>query len=341
MRTHFPVFAIAAVGASGFLFACTINNTTNTGDDAGETPSPDSGMTTTPDGGTVVTDDAAVDAGDAATPEPQAYIRLAQWAPDLPAADVCVTQSGAGWVGQLPQLAQIVADADGGAVGDGGTPSIAFPQVTSYLIIPPGTYDVRLVAAGSADCGTGLVDLTGATIAQNTYTTIAAMGEAVPVGGDQMLKLAAFPDEVTAPAGQIALRFVNASPSQALTPADLGTGSLAGTGGPWAPLFAGVVFGQTGASAVDAGAAVDGSGYIAINPLQTATISAHASASATDATVAANDVSIAAGSATTIALVNGVSNGQAASAVKLLQCGDVDDSAGTSLLSTCSVISTQ
>jgi hypothetical protein len=39
MRTHFPVFAIAAVGASGLLFACTINNTTtNPGDDAGETP---------------------------------------------------------------------------------------------------------------------------------------------------------------------------------------------------------------------------------------------------------------------------------------------------------------
>ena len=73
----------------------------------------------------------------------------------------------------------------------------------------------------------------------------------------------------------------------------------------------------------------------------TATLSAHPSTSAHDATVALNDVSIAATSAATVALVNGVSNGLASGAVKLLQCADVDDSTGTSLLTTCSIISTQ
>ncbi len=344
MRTYFPVIVLAA-GAGGLLFACTVNTTTNNtgpvGDDAGDV-SPDSGtIVTTPDGGTVATDDGAIDAADAATAEPQAYIRLAHWSPDAPAVDVCINQAGADWTGQLPQLAQIVADADAGAAVDGGAAGITFPQVTSYLIIPPDTYEVRLVAAGSADCGTSLVDLATVTINANTYTTIAAVGEMTPVGGDQALALTPFTDDVTAPAGQIALRFVNASPSQALTPADLGTGSFAGTGGPWAPLFTGVSFGQTGATAGSDAGTVDGNGYVALNPLQTATLSAHASASAMDATVAVNDVSISAASATTVALVNGVSNGLASSAVKLLQCADIDNSTGTSLLSTCNVISTQ
>jgi Domain of unknown function (DUF4397) len=346
MRTYFPVIALAAVGAGGLLFACTVTTTTNnngtTGDDAGETP--DAGTTTTtPDGGTVVTDDGAVtvDSGDAATATPQAYIRIAQWSPDAPAVDVCINQAAGDWTGQTPQLAQIVADADGGALGDGGATGITFPQVTSYLIIPPDTYEVRLVAAGSADCSTGLVDLTSVTIAANTYTTIAAVGEQAPVGGDQALVLTPLSDEVTAPAGQIALRFVNASPSQSLTPADLGTGSLAGTGGPWAPVFTGVAFGQTGATSGSDAGAVDANGYVAMGQLSTATLSSHQSMSAQDATIALNDVSIAATSAATVALVNGVSNGLAASAVKLLQCADVDNSAGASLLTTCNIISTQ
>jgi hypothetical protein len=144
---------------------------------------------------------------------------------------------------------------------------------------------------------------------------------------------------VSAPAGQIALRFVNASPGQSLSPADLGTGSMAGSGGLFVPLFTGVSFAKTGTGS-DAGT-VDANGYLAIIPLATATLSAHPTAAATDGTVALNDVTITATSAATVALVNGVSNGLASSAVKLLQCADVDDSAGTSLLSTCSIISTQ
>jgi hypothetical protein len=235
-----------------------------------------------------------------------------------------------------------VADADAGAVGDGGAAGVTFPQVTLYLVLPPGTYEVRLVAAGSTDCSTSLVDLPSLAIAANTYTTIAVIGEKTPVGGDQALALTSFTDEVTAPAGQIALRFVNASPSQTLTQgADLGTGSQAGTGGPWAPLFSGVAFGHTGASNGSDAGTVDANGYLAFNPLQTATLSAHATATATDATIALNDVSIPAASAATVALVNGVSNGTTAGAMKLLQCPDVDNSTGTSLLTTCNIISTQ
>jgi Domain of unknown function (DUF4397) len=347
MRTHFPAIAVATIGAGGLLFACTVTTTTNNngpaGDDASVVTPTDDSSAPTPDGGTVVSvgDDAGVDSGDAATAAPQAYIRIAHWSPDAPAADVCVNTAGADWTGQTPQLAQLVAAGDAGTLGDGGAVGVSFPQVTSYLIIPPGSYAVRLVAAGSADCSTALVDLANVTLAARSYTTIAALGEATPVGTDQPLSLAPFTDDVTAPAGQIALRFINASPAPTLAPADLGTGSLAGSGGPFAPLFTGVAFGQTGATSGSDAGTVDANGYVAIGPLATATLSAHPTATASDATVALNDVTIAATSAATVALVNGVSNGLASSAVKLLQCSDVDDSTGSSLLSTCSVVSTQ
>jgi hypothetical protein len=347
MRTHFPVIALTAIGAGGLLFACTVNTTTNNnngstggGDDAGEMAA-DTGTTMTTPDATAVGDDAAVDSGDAATGTPQAYIRLAHWSPDAPAADFCVEPAGTVWAGQTPQLAQIVADADAGALGDGGSAGITFPQVTSYLILPPGTYEVRLVAAGSADCSTGLADLPSLAIGANTYTTVAAIGEKTPVAGDQALALTSFTDDVGAPAGQIALRFVNVSPAQALMQADLGWGSQSGAGGMWAALFTGVAFGHTGASVGSDAGTVDPNGYVAINALQTATLSAHATASASDATIALNDVSIPAMSAATVALVNGVSNGTASGAVKLLQCTDVDNSTGTSLLTTCTIISTQ
>ena len=191
MRIHFPVIAIAAVGAGGLLFACTVTTTTNNnapGDDAGTVQPGSDSSTPEPDTGTVTPgDDSGTDASDAATVTPQAYVRIAHWSPDAPAVDVCFDTVGAAWTGQVPQLAQIVAAGDAGAVGDGGAAGVTFPQVTSYLIIPPGSYEVRLVAAGSTDCSTSLVDLASVTLAANSYTTIAAVGEAAPVASDQPL----------------------------------------------------------------------------------------------------------------------------------------------------------
>jgi hypothetical protein len=337
MRTDFPVVVSAVLGAVGLLFAC--DNTGSVGDDASAQPSDAS--TPTPDGSSTVMNGAAGEAsssGDTAMVTPQAYVRIAQWSPDAPAVDVCFNLVGAPWTGQVPHLARVVAARDAGAPGDAGAAGISFPQVTSYLVIPPGSYEVRLVVAGSADCSRPVIDLATVTLAASSFTTIAALGESTPVGTDQPLSLVPFVDEVSAPPGQIALRFINASPgAPTLAQADLGTGSLAGAGGPFAPLFTGVGFGKTAGS--DAGA-VDANGYVASTPLATATLSAHPTAVGADATVALNDVTITATRAATVALVNGVSK-IASSAPKLLQCADVDNSAGSSLLSTCSIISTQ
>jgi hypothetical protein len=339
----------AALAAGGLIAACTVNSTTNNngtnpaGDDAGNTPAPDSGL---PDGAVAV-EDAAVDAEDAAAPE--AFVRFAHWSPDAPAVDICFNPAGGAWAAQTPALGQIVAAPDAGAAADAGdagddggsgVTGVTFRQVTSYLVIAPGTYGVRLVAAGATDCGTGIVDLASVTLNANTYTTVAALGEATPVGTDQALKLASFADDVTAPASQIALRFINASPNASLAPADFGDGSLVGNGGPFSALFTGVAFGAAGTSAGTDAGTVDANGYLATLPLAGATLSAHATSGAQDTTTALDDVTISGGAAT-IALIDGVSNGSAASAAKLLLCADADDSASTSLFAQCSIVSTE
>jgi hypothetical protein len=345
MRAYVPA---AALAASGLIVACTVNSTTNNngtnppGDDAGNTTAPDSGL---PDGALAV-EDAAADAEDAAAPE--AFVRFAHWSPDAPAVDICFNPAGGAWAAQTPALGQVVAAPDAGAASDAGddggsgVTGVTFRQVTSYLVIAPGTYGVRLVAAGAADCGTGIVDLTSVTLNANTYTTVAALGEATPVGTDQPLKLASFADDVTAPASQIALRFINASPNASLTlsQADFGEGSLVGNGGPFSALFTGVAFGAAGTSAGTDAGTVDANGYLATLPLAGATLSAHATLGAQDTTTALDDVIISGGAAT-IALIDGVSNGSAASAAKLLLCADADDSASTSLFAQCSIVSTE
>jgi Domain of unknown function (DUF4397) len=336
MRTHVPVIAIAVIALGGLLFACTTTNNNGPGRDAGS-PRGEDASTPTADGSATV-DGAPGDAGDAAV-TPGAYVRIANWSPDAPAVEVCFNEAGASsWTGQVPRFARIVAAGDAETLADAGAAGISFPQVTSYLLITPGSYEVRLVVAGAADCSKPVVDLAMVTLAVSSYATIAALGEATPVGMDPPLSLVPFTDEVSAPPGQIALRFINASPSPTLTPADLGTGSIAGSGGLFAPLFAAVGFGKVAGSD---GGTIDVNGYAASTPFATATLSAHPTAAGADTTVALNDVTISATSAATVALVNGVGSGPASGGAKLLQCADADKGAGTSLLSTCSIISTQ
>jgi hypothetical protein len=331
---HLPVGAVAALATGAVLLACTVTTTNNNVlPNEGGSPGDDASTPPAADGATVMaTPDAAADAMDeTVVPTPTAFVRVAHFSPDAPIADVCFAQGGSSWTGVMPQIAAIAAANDAGAMFDGGAAGLAFTEATSYLSISPGTYDVRLVAAGSADCNTGLADLSSVTFAAGSFTTVAAVGEKTPVQSDAALKLVSFTDDVTAPAGQVALRFINAAPG--VMSADFGTGSLAGDGGPFSLLFAGVAFGAAGGGS-DAGA-VDANGYLAFTPLSGATLSAHVTASASDSAKAVNQVTVSSGAAT-FALVGGISG---SSLPKLVECADVDDSQGTSLLSQCSVVS--
>jgi Domain of unknown function (DUF4397) len=357
MRTRLPfvAVAVAAVSAGALSLACPACS----GDSA--RPSAIDSGAPTPDGGPA--DDATSDAGEAGPPG--AYVRLAHWSPDAPAIDVCFAPPGEDWTAQVPRLladagpgadasagagadASAGGDASGGAKGDGGPgeagalgdgggfagPGVAFPQVTSYLELAPDTYAVRLVTAGASDCSTALVELAAVKLAAGSFTTVAAVGDATPGPGEAPLKIVSFLDDVTAPAGQIALRFVNASPG--LMTVDFGTGSLSGAGGAFAPLFRGVAFGQAGAGAESDAGAVDANGYLAAGAYAGATLSAHVTATATDTATAANDVDVRAGSAATMALIGRVTGGGSA---ELLQCADADDTSTGARLAQCEIVS--
>ena len=343
MRSHWPRVATVAVGAGGLLLACTVNSTTvvNPGNDAGTTPPGNDADTSTEDSATGDAIATQSDAGPDASPEaatPQAFVRIAQWSPDVGTADVCFATQGASFSAETPQLAPMFVTSDAGTAvdgGDGGATGLAFPQVTSYLVIPPGAYTVRLVAAGAADCNASLADLASVTLNDGTYTTLAAVGERMPMQTDQPLKLVSFADDVTAPTGQIALRFINASPQ--LLSVDLGTGSLANAGTPFSPLFTGVAFGTAGSAAGTDAGTVDANGYLASNPFAGATLSAHLSTNSATDTVTATSVTVSAPSAATIAVIGGVTGDP--TPPRFLQCADVDDSTGASLLAQCSIIS--
>jgi len=335
MRIRTTRAALLTIGAAGYWLAsaaCTVNSVTNngTGDDAGTTNTDAGADTGTVDTDSGVDTDAGIDA-DAA--EPQAFVRLAHLSPDAPAVDVCFTSAGSDYTGQTPQLAQITTVIDAGTTADGGAVvGLSYPQVTTYLIVPPGAYAVRLVAAGSVDCSTPVADLASVTLNDGTYTTVAAVGEAHVVQTDQALKLVSFADEVTAPAGTSALRFINASPS--LTSVDFGTGTNAAT--TFAPLVTGVAFGAAGTTlGADAGT-IDASGYLSSQPLAGATLSAHVTNGSADTATAAS-VTVNAASAATFVLIGGVTGGGAPA--QLLECPDADDSAAASLIADCTIVS--
>jgi hypothetical protein len=101
-------------------------------------------------------DATAGDGSDDAAPEAaaptQALVRFANLAPDMRAVDVCLAVHGTGAF-KGPLLAQSMATA--GLPPDANAPGLSFTNVSGYLAIDPGTYDLRLVVAGSASCTVG------------------------------------------------------------------------------------------------------------------------------------------------------------------------------------------
>jgi FlaG/FlaF family flagellin (archaellin) len=304
----------AGMGAANPMVGCASSSTTTS--DAGAKAPGDSGPTSTPS-------DSGADA--AAAVNPRAFVRVAQWSPDAPAVDVCFAPQGGSFSGQMPRLAATHPAIDSGAAG------LVFPRVTSYFALSPGAYTVRLVTAGASNCDAKIQDLSPLPFEDTTYTTIAAIGEVTPVGMDRPLQLVSFADDAAAPSGQIALRFINASPS--MTAVDLGTNSIENQ--MFSGLFVDVGFGQAGGAAGSDAGAIDDNGYLASNALSGATLSAHATPTETDAAIA-NNVTIAAGSAATVALVDGVTNGSVA---KLLLCADGANATVQGSFSDCALIS--
>jgi hypothetical protein len=225
-----------------------------------------------------------------------AMARVAHLSPDAPAVDFCV-DGGSGFIGPVLK-------------GAGDTDGLAYSEVTQYLPLPAGTYDVRLVAPNAADCTTalgGLPDVEGVALAADAAYTAAATGMLTPPSGTEPFAIELYADTITATnAAKAYVRFIHAS---ADTPAvDVGTGS----GGSFTAVWSNVEF-------PNVGDAPGGGDYLETDPLTNVTLSARASGTTADALVL-NGVSVPAGAVVTAFAIGNL--GGAPQPLKVLVCID-------------------
>jgi hypothetical protein len=233
-----------------------------------------------------------------ASPPTLSFVRLADFAPDAPASgyDFCLTLAGTTtWMGPL-----LASSFPRGSLGQGGANGIQFPWVSAYLGVPPGTYDLQLVAPGATDCQTGVIaptfGLPGLVV--GAHTTFAVVGNVLQRGSDAALKIAVFADDTTV-TERAALRFINAISTVGY--ADVGTGlEMNGT---FAPLVIDVAFATVGMVLADGGA-TDPNGYLTLAPVSGAVFSAHPTGVTTTDSDSATNVSLMARSVTTVVLLD-------------------------------------
>jgi pimeloyl-ACP methyl ester carboxylesterase len=217
-------------------------------------------------------------------------VRVAHLVPDAPAVDLCVKS------GRLPFLGPVLKTL--------GTPQgISYGQVSRYVPLPAGTYSIRVVAPGAADCNTPLAGLadTEVKVGKRSQTTVAATGD---LASFQLTPYAEQPSgEDEDNTSQV--KFVHASPG---TPAvDVGFGYSTN----FTPAFTNVPF---------RGAAPTGeTRYASVPAADYATISARATGTTDDAIVV-DGLPLPAGQRTTAFAIGKI--GDAKTPLSLLVCAD-------------------
>jgi hypothetical protein len=205
----------------------------------------------------------------------------------------------------------------------GAPGGLQYPQVTTYVELPPARYDVRIVRAGdpSGCANAAVADTAGVAVDKGVTATVAAIGVLDRSGAaahDPGFRLAVFADATSTSAGKGKLRFIHASPG---TPnVDVGLG----VGHGFQRVFANVAFSTFGTNAP-----LDSLGYIEASPF-TAPVTARLAGATTDA-LTVPSVTLAAGQIAT-AFAIGNKTGSAANPLRVLLC---DDRKNTGLLTAC------
>lgn len=115
-------------------------------------------------------------------PAPEtARIRMVHASPDAPAVDIC-------------------------ANGAAAFSNVAFPGLTDYATVAEGTYQIRVVAAGSGCAGGGVINA-ALPLPADTETTVVALNTL-----DSIEPLVLEDDNAAPSAGNAKVRFVHASP---------------------------------------------------------------------------------------------------------------------------------
>jgi len=122
---------------------------------------------------------------------PKASLRVAHFAPDVPAVDVFLKSPGAA-----------------NSAGNRLLQNVSFPAATAYSSVNAGTYDASAALAGTL---TGVVNLNGANLAGGTSTSVFATGLLGGTGA-QALALRAYVDDRTPASGKAKVRVIHLSP---------------------------------------------------------------------------------------------------------------------------------
>ena len=122
---------------------------------------------------------------------PQASLRVAHFASDVPAVDVFVKAPGAA-----------------NAAGNRFLQNVAFPAATGFTSVSAGTYDASVSLTGTL---TGVLNLNGANLAAGSSTSVFATG-LLGGTGNQALALRAYADDRAPVAGKAKVRVIHLSP---------------------------------------------------------------------------------------------------------------------------------
>ena len=267
-----------------------------------------------------------------------AGIRIANWSPGAPAIDFCIAPHGT-TAFQGPILANTAPALVDAGTCPPGLVGLAFTEVSSYSLIQPQQYDVRIVVAGATSCFPGIIDGTALPkLSASAFETVALIGDTTATGSAPGQQVTGFLDDWTpAPAG-VALRFIHAVPS--LSALDFGTG----TGSSFQTLFPSVAFDSADKTAMGlegGAAAVDSNSYTMLPELSSVPLSARVHGAvavdggAVQSVAVAPNVSAAAGSVLTIVAIGPVGDGDAPAS--LLEC--VDNAGTACTFANCTVIS--
>lgn len=250
-------------------------------------------------------------------------LRFAVLSPDAPAVDFCIAPYGTSSFG-TPLIAQIADQLD-----VDGSDGLSFGQVSVYMQVPAGRYELRIVESGDSSCSTKLIaDVTLASLTNDAWHTIALVGDLSVAGADPAASIAVFEDDSEGKIGYAKLRFIHAAPG--LGALDLG---LRAGDGDFEALFSGVRFGQVGT--VSPFGLLDANGYLKTDALSDQSVEAHETSGETGRELLGN-VTVAAGTLGTFFAVGG-KTGDTGSPPHLLWCEDLAGVGG--YLGACFVVS--
>ncbi len=287
--------------------ACSTPPATNDAGDSATTPEASAPEAGTPD---ATGSDAAVpEAGAPEAGSPDAgpstiRVRVAHLSPNAPAVDFCVRPMG------TTAFTGPVLESRGLAAG------LTFSQVTGYVALPPGQWQVRLVAANATNCDTslaGLPEYTLPNLPAGTWATVAASGR-VGDSGATAFDLRPYVDtRGPIAADRMRVRFVHASPGT--PPVDVGLVN----GAMFTPIWSNTPFGAfTGVMGADA------NGYATTMPLSMVTLGVRATGTATNALTLSN-VSIPAGAQVSVFAIGIAGMTAGDQRLSALVCQDLTD----------------